>query len=75
MDEMDVLSTDESADEEEIFRDFDAEAQIIIRTDLLPKKSADRYMLVYDNYKKWEENNIKQLSSSKKNNLILYFKD
>lgn len=36
MDKNDVLSTDEFADEEEIFRNFDADAQIIIRSDLLP---------------------------------------
>lgn len=75
MDKDEHFSTDESADEEEIFRDFDAEAQLIIREDLLPKKSADRYLLVYNNYKKWEADHQNVLSSSKENNLIVYFKD
>ena len=34
-------SSDQSGDEEEIFRNFDAEAQLIIQEDLLPKKSGD----------------------------------
>lgn len=75
MDKHDDASTDESADEEEIFNDFDAEAQFIIRQDLLPKKSTDRYMLVYDNFKKWEVENQNLISKSKENNLIVYFKD
>lgn len=75
MEKIDVLTTDESADEEEIFKDFDVEAQKIIQQDLLPKKSADRYKLVYDNFKKWEADHQNLLSSSKENNLIVYFKD
>lgn len=69
------ISTDESADEEEVLRDFDAEAQIIIRQDLLPRKSCDRYLLVYDTFKKWEEEHKNLLSSSTENNLIVYFKE
>ena len=37
MDKEENVSTDESTDEEDIFRDFDAEAQLIIQRDLLPK--------------------------------------
>lgn len=35
-----------SEDEEERLRNFDEEAELIIQDDTLPKKSADRYMLV-----------------------------
>lgn len=68
-------SSDESDDEEEIFRDFDAEAQKIVQQDLLPKKSADRYLLVYNTYKKWEADHENMLSSSHESNLIVYFKE
>lgn len=60
------LSSDESADEEQIFRDFDAEAQLIIRKETLPKKSADRYLLVYDSYKAWDSR-CKTSKTSEKN--------
>lgn len=69
-----IISSDESADEEEVFRDFDAEAQMIVQQDLLPKKSSDRYLLVYDTYKKWQADNENNLSSSRESNLIIYFK-
>ena len=69
------FSTDESGDESEIFKDFDAEAQLIIQSDLLPKKSTDRYLLVYNTYKQWEIDHKSALSSSLENNLIVYFKD
>jgi hypothetical protein len=49
---MNNTSSDESVDEEDVIRNFDAEAQLIINTDTLPKKSVDRYNLVYDTYKK-----------------------
>jgi len=42
-----MVSTDGSTDEEEILRNFDGEAELIIRADTLPKKSADRYNLVH----------------------------
>ena len=51
--------SDESKNEEEIFRNFDAEAQLIVQQDTLPKKSADRYMLVYRYNIKNGEWNIK----------------
>lgn len=69
------LSSDESLDEEEVFRDFDAEAKIIVQKELLPKKSADRYVLVYDTFKKWEADHKNELSSSHERNLIIYFKE
>ena len=46
---MNDISSDESTDEEEINKNFETEAQFIVETGTLPKKSADRYMLVYDN--------------------------
>ncbi|OXU17037.1 hypothetical protein TSAR_016695 [Trichomalopsis sarcophagae] len=46
-------SSDESGDEEEAFQ-----------TETLPKKSANRYMLIYDTYKKWQIDHISSLSDS-----------
>ncbi|XP_074100309.1 uncharacterized protein LOC141528254 isoform X2 [Cotesia typhae] len=66
--------SDESTDEEEVTRGFDAEAQLIVQTDTLPKKSADKYTLVYNTYKKWKQKNKSALSDSEENNLIVYFK-
>ena len=54
---MNDISSDESTDEEEINKNFETEAQLIVETDTLPKKSADRYMLVYDNYQRWKQEN------------------
>ena len=52
---MNDISSDESTDEEEINKNFETEAQLIVETDTLPKKSVDRYMLVYDNYQRWKQ--------------------
>ena len=52
---MNDISSDESTDEEEINKNFKTEAQLILETDTLPKKSVDRYMLVYDNYQRWKQ--------------------
>ena len=52
---MNDISSDESTDEEEINKSFETEAQLIVETDTLPKKSVDRYMLVYDNYQRWKQ--------------------
>ncbi|KAL7293128.1 hypothetical protein TKK_0013281 [Trichogramma kaykai] len=60
-------------DEEEIKRNFDREASLIVQNDTLPKKSSDRYLLVYNTYKDWKKENCKLLSSSEENNLIVYF--
>ena len=54
---MNDISSDESTDEEEINKNFETEAQLIVETDTLPKKSVDRYMLVYDNYQRWKQGN------------------
>ena len=56
---MNEISSDESTDEEEINKNFETEAQLIllVETDTLPKKPADRYMLVYDNYQRWKQEN------------------
>ena len=52
---MNDISSDESTDEEEINKNFETEAQLIVETDTLPKMSVDRYMLVYDNYQRWKQ--------------------
>lgn len=70
-----MVSTDESTDEEEMLRDFDTEAKLIIQSDTLPKKSADRYKLVYENYKNWQMDHRGSMSSSEETNLVVYFKD
>lgn len=70
-----TLSSDDSLDEEDVVRNFDAEAQLIVNTDTLPKKSVDRYNLVYDSYKKWKLEHKTLLSNSEESNLIVYFKD
>ncbi|XP_071553455.1 uncharacterized protein [Temnothorax nylanderi] len=72
---MNNMSSDESVDEEEVIRNFDAEARLIINTDTLPKKSVDRYNLVYNTYKKWQIEHKTSLSNCEENNLIVYFKD
>lgn len=75
MEDVRKLSDDDdySTDEEEIARDFDKEAQLIINSETLPKKSSDRYLQVYESYKKWLNENQKYLSSCHENNLIMYF--
>ena len=54
---MNDISSDQSTDEEEIDKNIKTEAQLIVETDTLPKKSVDRYMLVYDNYQRWKQEN------------------
>ena len=39
---MNDISSDESTDEEEINKNFETEAQLIVETETLPKKSVDR---------------------------------
>lgn len=68
-----LSSSDESEDEEEVCRKFDEEANIKIQTETLPKKSGERYLLVYETYKTWKSKNQKSLSSSEENNLVVYF--
>ena len=70
---MEESSSDGSADEDEVLRNFDEEAKLIVQTDTLPKKSSDRYLLVYNTYKKWQEEHKNSLSNSDENNLIVYF--
>ena len=70
---MNESSSEGSADEEEIFRNFEEEAQLIVENGTLPKKSSERYLLVYNTYKNWQEENQKSLSSSDESNLIVYF--
>ncbi|KAL7290948.1 hypothetical protein TKK_0015675 [Trichogramma kaykai] len=66
-------SSDDSVDEDEVFNNFDEEARLIVQTETLPKKSSDRYRLVYTTYKDWEKENAASLSKSMENNLIVYF--
>lgn len=68
-----LSSSGDSVDEEEVFRNFDQEAQNIIETETLPKKSSDRYLLVYNAFKKWREEHKNSLSKSHESNLIIYF--
>ncbi|CAG5102678.1 Protein of unknown function [Cotesia congregata] len=68
-------SSEGSTDEEEVLRLFDKEAKVIVQSETLPKKSADRYMQNYNAYKNWKEKNKNSLSTSEENNLIVYFKD
>lgn len=71
-DQSDIIG-DCGADEDEILRDFDAEAHLIIGKDTLPKKSACRYQLVYDTFMDWKKKNkADPLSESV---LIVYFKE
>lgn len=69
-----MLSSEESENEEEMLKHFDSEAALIVQKDTLPKKSTDRYLLVYETYKKWREENKNSLSTNEENNLIVYFK-
>ena len=69
-----TFSSNESMEEEEVLRDFDAQAELIIQKEMLPKKSADRYTLVYEIYKKCQMEHKSSLSSSEESNLIVYFK-
>lgn len=71
---MNYSSSEGSADEDEIFKNFDDEAKTIMQQDTLPQKSADRYLLVYTTYKKWKTENKNSLSSCEENNLLVYFK-
>lgn len=75
MSENQNLSSDESGDKEQTFRNFDAETSLIIREDTLPNKSSDRYLLVYEVYQKWRFDHKKQLLVSEENNLIIYSKE
>ena len=54
---MNDISSNESTDEEEMNKNFETEAQLIVEIDTLPKKSVDRCMLVYDNYQRWKQAN------------------
>ena len=54
---MNDISSDESTDKEEINKNFETEAQLIVKTDTLPKKYVDRCMLVYDHYQRWKQGN------------------
>lgn len=70
---MDNSSSEGSAGEEEVLKNFDQEAGLIVQNETLPKKSSDRYLLVYNTYKKWREENTNLLSDLEENNLIVYF--
>ncbi|CAB0034773.1 unnamed protein product [Trichogramma brassicae] len=68
-------SSEDKFDEEELQRNFDDEASLIVQTDTLPKKSSERYLLVYDAYKDWQKEHAKSLSNSEEKNLIVYFSE
>ena len=69
----DEESTDEEFDEEEIERNFDSEATLIVQKETLPKKLSERYLLVYETYKNWKNEHQKSLSNYEENNMIVYF--
>ena len=70
---MALSSSEGSADEEEVFRNFYLEVKLIIQNDTLTKKSSDRYLLNYNSYKTLQMKNKNSLSDSQENNLIIYF--
>lgn len=61
-------------DEEDVLANFDEEAKLIVQRDTLSKKSSDRYMLMYNTYKKWKEGNSDRISTNEENNLLVYLK-
>lgn len=67
------MDSEDSDDEAEVLRNFDAEAKEIVQSGNIPNKSSDRYKLVYNAYKRWQEENSSLLSKSDENNLIVYF--
>lgn len=69
----DLSDDDASTDEETVIRDFEAEAQLVVNRDTLPKKSADRYNLVYEAFKKWKMDN--NATTTTESVLIVYFED
>ncbi|KAL7299685.1 hypothetical protein TKK_0007442 [Trichogramma kaykai] len=68
-------SSEDEFNEEELQRNFDDEASLIVQTDTSPKKSSERYLLVYDAYKDWQKEHAKSLSNSEEKNLIVYFSE
>lgn len=68
------MSGFESEDEDEVLQNFAEEARLIIQTETLPKKSSDRYLLVYKTYKDWKIKNKDLVSVSEEDNLVVYFK-
>lgn len=70
----DLSDEDCDFDEEEVIKNYDEEAHLIVQEDTLPKKSTNRYMQVYNAYKKWKAENLKSLSVNEENNLLVYFK-
>ena len=69
---MDDDETFSSEDEDaSVIKNFDDEAKLIVQDGTLPKKSGDRYLLVYNTYKKWKQDNKNFLSASEENNLLV----
>lgn len=66
--------SDDSTEEEDVIRNFDDEARIIVQMDTLPLKSSDRYELLYKTYQDWKKENHASLSNNEENNLLVYFK-
>ncbi len=73
---MDLVDDDEFnvGEEEDVLTNFAEEARIIVQKDSLPQKSSDRYMLVYNTYKKWKNYHSSRTSENEENNLLVYFK-
>lgn len=60
--ENDVTSFEGSADKEEIFKNFDKGANVIMQRDSSPAKSNNFYMMVYVTYTKQKRKNENSLS-------------
>ncbi|OXU31916.1 hypothetical protein TSAR_008221 [Trichomalopsis sarcophagae] len=69
----DLSDDDASTDEETVIRDFEAEAQLVVNRDTLPKRLADRYNLVYETFQKWKVDN--NATTTTESVLIVYFED
>lgn len=68
-------SSDSLKDEEELLRNSVQEAKKILESGTLPKNSFDRYLLVYNTYKKWRQEHENSLCDSYESNLIVNFND
>ena len=66
---------DDELDEDEVERNFDEEASLIVQSGTLSKKSIERYLCVYNKYKTWRNKYKNSLSNSEKNSLIVYFNE
>lgn len=62
-------------DDENIDSSDESQAEAIVQVDTLPAKYAERYVLDYETYQKWLNQNSKYLSDSPQKNMIVYFNE